>query len=361
MSFFKPGDTVVYCLAQRKYFMEGVNGRTTHAVGFVEGLVDNGIEVLVISGPGAQVEFSNHPVRVIESNLPLMKILLALISIRDDRTTFIFRWRPLLSSFVSVFKLLARNNPVFELNSITSYWWKNSVLKKVARIDIILLAKNFKVLTVSDSNKELLLEWSGFSEKKARVTVIKNGFRRTMFRKSSVNKGRNEGSISLVYFGTMQPYYDWNLLAELSECVPDNSVDIYLYGVGSDSNFIGKAIKTDRMAPDKFIEKIKKISNPVLLLHGVNTNYGAAGSPMKLYEYAVLGYPIVAADTFRSRLDWHSGAVFYKAGSLQSMKEALEEVDTDYSRLLEGASLSSNEAAEKYSWEGIVRRQLICA
>ena len=168
----------------------------------------------------------------------------------------------------------------------------------------------------------------------------------------------------VVYHGTVTPHYGLDLLLEafalISGDVPDATLQIYGEGdavpeLAAKAAALGVADKVEltgvALAHAEVLKRVQGAS--VGVVPNLPTRLNRFALSTKLFEYVVLGIPVVAADlpTIRSHFDEHEIECF-RAGDAQSLADALRRVadDPDAASLRARSARGRYEAA--YAWKG---------
>jgi glycosyltransferase involved in cell wall biosynthesis len=168
----------------------------------------------------------------------------------------------------------------------------------------------------------------------------------------------------VVYHGTVTPHYGLDLLLEafatISGDVPDATLQIYgegdaVPGLAARAAELGVADKVEvtgvALAHAEVLKRVQGAS--VGVVPNLPTRLNRFALSTKLFEYVVLGIPVVAADlpTIRSHFD-DDEIVCFRAGDAQSLADALRQVAND----ADAASLRARAARRRYetayAWKG---------
>ena len=349
------GRTVLYILAQQDFFLKGNRGRVSHAKGFCRGLLDNDNKVTVISGRRASEHLAGHQtISVKYDNVFLFVLAVFLISMKKSRESDIVvcRWKPVYSFLAIPFNFFCKEKFFFEVNSLTGVYSKNILVRFFSLMSVKLLANNFKLILMSENAKKELLKIT--SSKRLDCCVMPNGYFEDKFDLIAPKSSEN-GKANLVYFGTRQNYYDWEMLLDVTgRLINDGILDrFHVFGFDSDKYPITSHGQYD---PEILRKHLLNIENPILILHADDSEVAKSGSPMKLYEYAALGLPVVISDSLKFQSSSFPSFNYYKSASKELLYSAISQVACNYSREVGRSSQSSDIAKREYSWAAVVKR-----
>jgi glycosyltransferase involved in cell wall biosynthesis len=218
------------------------------------------------------------------------------------------------------------------------------------------------VVTVHDPYRRAL-EARGVQPDK--ITVVLNSVDERLIPAAAQPAERN--SFRIVYHGTITPHYGVGLLVEATARVARDipSVSLAIYGDGdalpdvrarvhelglSDRVYLSGSFLPQR----EVLECVQSASAGVICNLPIQRNEVAI--PTKLFEYAVLGVPIVAADLLAIREYFSARQVrFFRAGSTDDLAKALLEVAAAPEAAEERAS-AARQRYEEYRWAVSARR-----
>lgn len=340
---------VTYILTTRKFFKEGPCGRVSHAKGFCEGLIQNGVGVKLISDGNAD-NFIDASPKIFFKNLfsyfyiqCFFEILKAILS----RDIIVIRWRFFLPYIFFPF-LVIYKNIYFEVNTITGINSKNIFIRNLVKLSILIIAKLNKVIVVSENSKKQIYD---ICLPKHNVYIMPNGFNPAPFLNYKPCLDPLEKP-NLIYFGKKQEYYDWDMLFDAYETKKDNFNKFYIFGFDGISNsskyFYGS------FNHNSLIEALSSIKNPILILHPSDSQMARSGSPMKLFEYASLNLPMIVGNSIQNQTTKLDGLVFYTSSSSHELSLALEKVALNYQLYFDRSQYLSKAVMENYTWSKIV-------
>ena len=218
------------------------------------------------------------------------------------------------------------------------------------------------VVTVHDPYRRAL-EARGVRPEK--ITVVLNTVDERLIPVAAAPANRN--AFRIVYHGTITPHYGVELLVEatarVAQEVPNVSLAIYGDGdalpeVRSRVDELGLSDRvhlSGRFLPQReVLERVRSASAGVICNLPIERNEAAI--PTKLFEYAVLGVPVVTADLLAIREYFSAEEVrFFRAGSADDLAEALREVAAAPDAAAARAS-AARKRYEDYRWPVSARR-----
>lgn len=349
---------VLYCLATSSFFLEGICGRVSHAYGFVNGLVSNGVECDILSGPGFEFSGLSRPDLVGNSTVNFGRffffcLIFKLFRVVSDYDIVVVRWRPHLVFFLLPF-FSSRKKIWIEINGFTGIDSKYFLVRCLVTLSLWLSARVFNVIVVSDFSRNKLCDICSAPRK---IYVMPNGYDQSAF--SPLDMDRT-GRCNLVYFGARQPYYDWPMLYSAVEKLLGQNVIGKLYLLGFDRvNESSPAISFYGQYQASDIRNLLSgIDSPILVLHSTDTQLARSGSPMKLYEYGALGIPVVISDVLFDRVSDFRHFFPYRAGDLEDFVRVVKCVSSNYGEASFVGKEDALDIPKRYGWPEITKQWL---
>lgn len=344
---------IQYILTTKKFFSEGACGRVSHAYGFIKGCIENNASVELISEKNAKIFFNNF-----DSNLTIsspnkishLNFLIYSFKTAKKRTAIVIRWRPIIPYFY-IFLLFRNRNCWLEINSITGLDSKSKLIFYFTKYSIKLAARFFNIITVSENSLNKIKEITSIKNENI---VMPNGFITESFEKTNPYFSQSH-FCSLIYFGKKQDYYDWKMLFSSIPYLIQKKIIYGLDIFGFKENLNTNGINYHgTFTQNNIASKINKIPNPILILHASDSEIAKSGSPMKLFEYAALGLPVIISSSLQQQAIKFKNFHFYEAGNQSNFIEMISKVCTNYDLEKEKAIASRDIAYKNYSWKAVV-------
>ena len=299
-----------YVLCDPDFFSNGFTGSVRHAQGIVNGLLENAITVTTFCHENGNSFFRSAKVPVLpvlnKSNF-VAKILFTLkvmVLSSNKEADFVLIRKNIFVLLVDffTFRYFSNKSTVWEVNGVSGADKKNSLYSFIVRFLHFVVFYNRTVYIVNSNIKEELLDSHFLRFKKTRFVLIPNGSPSVV----SINRRFDDDAMHLFYFGNFQLYNDFYSLVDYAcNCFEDN-FNIYLHfvGFGAQEDFVRSS--ASRFS---FIEYHgKKTPEEVISLDFISGKcVGVVPlskdcrtkilSPIKLYEYASLGLPILIGNS----------------------------------------------------------------
>lgn len=303
---------VAYFLFQPHFFMEGICGRTSHALGFARGMVDNKKDVHLYSGDIDEI-FLPSIDKINFHNLPVSWIIFFIhfcknIILEGNKgSLLVFRWRPVLALLIPIL-LFFRNSVSIEFNSLTGVNSGNILIKFFAYLSVFLFLFLFKCHSVSRASKTAMLSiWC-----KANIFVLPNGLAEFPEYKGVFHNQPIE-EITFVYFGTKQSYYDFDYMTQkLPKLISKKGINTSVLLLGTSKKIKKYKIdeninvrETEKMGHKEIVKVITSLKNPVLMLISDESEMAKLGHPTKLFEYLTFGLPILVSNHYADLVEEH--------------------------------------------------------
>ena len=355
-----------YVVCDKRFFINGHGGKVSHALGIVRGLSTE-VQSLSFVVPSNSSDGLSSTLKDVRVNFSLVNVnwvapifaLLALlrgaklsdyILVRKNFLTVLLYFLTLGFSFVGGIN----KRIIWEVNGLSFERYRNtpvlSFLYHTMKIlNRVSLRRSVKVYVVSNNIKEELC--SGFFKlERDAVIVIPNGsppVRRRTYTSS-------DSGYDFIFFGVFRPYNEFELLVQAFKnfnARHANSHRLHFIGFGpelqslvnlteKDSSVkVWPAIKPDELLTHSVVKAL------AVGLVPISSSFGSRFlSPIKLYEYAAIGLPVIMSDVYEgSTGDCH---FVYRAGDEESLIKKLESVcnaSHQYDELVEVSYKFANE------------------
>jgi glycosyltransferase involved in cell wall biosynthesis len=198
-----------------------------------------------------------------------------------------------------------------------------------------------------------------------KITVVLNSVDERLI-PSAAAPARRDG-FRVVYHGTITPHYGVEVLVEAAALSARDvrSLTLQIYGDGDalpevrsrvDALGISERVHlSGRFLPQReVLERVRSASAGVICNLPIERNKAAV--PTKLFEYALLGVPIVTADLWAIREYFSPREVrFFRAGDVDDLADALRELAADPAAA-EARAVAARRRYEEYRWPVSARR-----
>jgi glycosyltransferase involved in cell wall biosynthesis len=362
-----------YILPKSNFFQEGERGRVTHALGIAKGFAENEFEVNLVSGPKIH-EYTNRltervSIHELEKNASEKKWRKKLITTQKNQLSendvFLIRYAISIPFFMTKMARLAKRKKalsIVEVNSLAIHNIKALPVffrQVLLKFESFILSKYDLVYVVSETLKKQLKQ----ANKKLNVIVVPNAANQ-----HSKLPGKKGGKKRIVYMGTMQPYYDFNLLIEgfnrLLQDYPD--ITLEFYGKGSKFNDIASSVKINHQIKlhgrydNENIPELLNRDSDILVLPYKNIPNSNIRSPIKLFEYMSLGLPMLGSNVGQLNeiiIDGHNGFL-YKEGDSESLYRNLKYIYENYDFAAKVGSQAYDEFVKQHTWQYRVKEMI---
>ena len=371
---------ILYILPKSDYFSRGKRGSVVHAIGVINGLLANGHDVTVLSGRGLRDLRNGIGARaeLVEVREPQgLGWLFALgreARMRHGRAggfdVVIIRYRtscgPLLArlalSLPDTLRVVEVNSLGFHQTSGLPIWLRAPLLMW----ECGLLRRFDRCYVISDQLKRDICRRPLINRlSPERVLVVPNAADPTLTcRDTDAGDGMVEAiggnaPLRFAYLGVLQSYYDFELMiAAFREYHTENrATELHLWG---DGPLLAKARAAATNHANIFFhgrydisafDARRSLGDAVLLLP-----YGTVGqdfrSPIKLFEYMALGYPIIASAVGQITDILQDGrtGLLYQPGSVHDLVRCLRELGVDSARRLRMAQAVRDDFRQNHTW-----------
>jgi glycosyltransferase involved in cell wall biosynthesis len=363
---------LLYIVPSLKFFSEGYRGRVMHALGIIEGYVQNGWEVSVIGGNELS-SFKHdipHSVNIHEIKEPegLLKMFKWWYLIcrkysfecrNQEYDTVMVRYvisSFLVSIYIAIFKPL-KSKSILEVNCFAFHAlhrfpkWLTHV---VAMIEMTLV-NNFQLLYVV--SKTMLNDPRNRYCKSPTLCVL-NGATTNKIVSDYNNKFTTP---KLVYFGTLMPYWDFLFFIDAINYLHQKiDVDVIFLGDGPERELLQNNLKKKELITffgqfsrndlGKYISKESdiliyppKTKEDMLLTGGIST---------KLFDYLSMQMPILAPSDgeINTVLFDRRNALLYKSDEVASFSKCVQVLLQDKSLRKNISNDAFQDFSNKYSW-----------
>jgi glycosyltransferase involved in cell wall biosynthesis len=172
----------------------------------------------------------------------------------------------------------------------------------------------------------------------------------------------------IVYHGTVTPHYGLAVVLEAFALLPERLSDARLEILGTGdavpelrarAEALGVSDRVEltgiALSHDDVLRRVAGAS--VAVIPNLPSRLNRFALSTKLFEYVVLGIPVVASDLPTLRRHFSADEVlFFRAGDPESLAEALAGVAGDYDAALARAASAHDRYRKEYDWERQARR-----
>jgi glycosyltransferase involved in cell wall biosynthesis len=344
---------VLYVLPKPGFFAEGPRGRVTHAMGVTNGLAENGVPILVMSGKGTKAQFSklSSLIEVEQIEAKQRSFLSALawtwkfsrrirnvLQANEDITHVLVRYAVSNAVFfIPMMKRFPDRTWVFEVNSLAFHQlhWLTSAARRAYLMfeKWVLSHADLAYVVSSDLKDDIAQGQKALPEEK--VIVIPNGGPESLA--DRVAPALADVPIRFLYLGLFHSYYELPLVIDAFREVRSqrSGVELHFYGDGANrsqlehlANAIQDVSFHGKFELDSLLSRGAITENDVLILPYAPHGLGEIHSPIKLFEYMALGLPIIASAVGQIRDVLKDGrtAKFYTPGNRVTLTQAMMEV-----------------------------------
>jgi glycosyltransferase involved in cell wall biosynthesis len=362
-----------YTLPKSNFFREGERGRVTHALGLASGFAKNEFEVNLVSGPKINAFRSRltDTIRIYEINKASTeknwrkKLLTYQSELLNKNDTLLIRYAISLPFFmVKMAKLAGRKQAlsIIEVNSLAIHYIRGLPLilqRMLLKFEAYILSHYDVVYVISKTLKNQLEKVSS----KLNVIVVPNAANERE-RLSSRNGERKR----IVYFGTMQHYYDFELLINgfkrlLSE-YPEISLEFYGKGTKYEEvKSLAKDhpnIKFHGNYDNEAITSFLYSDSDILVLPCKDIRDSNVRSPIKLFEYMSLGLPLLVSNVgqLSDIISDEQNGFIYQAGDVDSFYRKLKYIIDHPDLADKGANQAYEDFVSHHTWQARVQEMI---
>jgi glycosyltransferase involved in cell wall biosynthesis len=368
--------SVLYIVPRINFFSEGSRGRVMHALGIAEGFAENGWKVMIVGGPGlcefrADLPEETEFIEIRSRNGLLKKLRWAIELLFTYRSilaanrfdVLVVRYVILKYFLIWKFCLMAKRRSlatVLEVNAFAFHAQTNlpSFVKlAIAKLEVMMVNRYDILYTVSES----MSRDPRINGCTSDIVAIANGAtsKRTNFSNTVSPK---ESRVRFVYLGSLQEYWDFDIIVKAFRKFLGNSHDaqFHFYGSGSVEEYL-KDISANEpriVFHGRFRRRdlgilLNRKTDILVLPPKLQSDMALSGGlSTKLFDYLSLRMPIIAPamGEINSVLKHKENALLYSHDSVESIIE-------NVGILLEQPELRDSIAKnayldfiEKYTW-----------
>jgi glycosyltransferase involved in cell wall biosynthesis len=174
--------------------------------------------------------------------------------------------------------------------------------------------------------------------------------------------------LRIAYHGTVTPHYGLNVVLEAFALLPERLSAASLQIVGSGDAVPELAARAEALGVSDRVELtgvavphgevLARIAGATVgVVPNLPSRLNRFALSTKLFEYVVLGIPVVVSDLPTLRRHFSSEEVeFFRAGDPEALAHALARVADDYDAALARAAAARDRYRKSYDWEGQARR-----
>jgi glycosyltransferase involved in cell wall biosynthesis len=219
------------------------------------------------------------------------------------------------------------------------------------------------VVTVHEPYREELARRSAASD---RILVVLNSLDETRLPEELPSPKRNPFRIA--YHGTVTPHYGLGVVLEAFALLPERLSTARLQIVGGGDAVPELAARAKTLGVFHRVdltgeavphtEALSRIAGATVgVIPNLPTRLNRFALSTKLFEYVVLGIPVVVGDLPTLRRHFSASEVeFFRAGDPGGLADALVRVADDYDVALAKATAARDRYRESYDWEHQARR-----
>lgn len=335
---------ILYFLADSHYFSKGKGGAVSHALGVIEGLVNNNIMLTVSAEKNIEDFLPSGISEKIELFNPFYSKKGILNTFKAINRTFVFAQSnhidivlirkniyTIFFSFLHMLRLQKKYKLkiIWEVNGLTAERYQNNFFGKfiyyfLLNLNKLSLNDSTLIYTVTDRIKLELVKDNSFINYN-KIIVIPNGCPSYLGApKTNLNIGYN-----LLFFGKLTAYNNFELIIKALESLNSKSksiINLDIIGFGYELPNILNLIDNIHYAKYHGAMDLIKLHKSGLItkntiglipMKGGKNPSANYGSPIKLFDYYSLGIPVICSDN-----------TIYPQDQ-EDVKEVVFEYDTD--------------------------------
>jgi hypothetical protein len=310
---------IAYVLPRNDFFTCGYSGRTSHANGFIDGLLKNNCKVSVFSGGGMKELYpaivnpnvTEHSIAGNSQFIFLIRLFFKILSKKGSFDYLVIRYS-VLGSWLSFLFRLAGIRFIYEVNSTGFLQNKGTKLAQVLRLYelIPLRLSTFNICVSSEIVKQLKLN---------NCYLMPNAGGDSHYFKNI--KFKSSKKIDFMFFGKIHEYYDLAPFIQLT--VDLCNVHLHVYG----DNGVNSPNITyhGQYQPDVLFRNLECSEHSFLILPYKKNTIADIGSPTKLFDYFALGLPILSTSVGQLK-DYELMRGIYFYNNYNSLKAVVERI-----------------------------------
>jgi len=384
MSERKQNLSILYILPKRDYFLHGYRGRVTHAIGVASGLSKNGIKVHVFSGPGLnnfEKDFGSSVIKheLIEGskkkckrgNISWLRVLIkkveGFLTENSDIKIVIIRYASRNAfTFLPLIRRFPKHTWIFEVNS----FFVHQIPKIPSLICRLIFMFEKRIISYADfiyvvsARMRDQITSGQLSIPAWKVIVVPNAGQQELAgicKKDFILQRGAPSGRKFAYLGIYQNYYEFEIVAEAFRKILNKWADaeIHFFGYGGCEAKVRSIFESipnvifhgqydlKNLISDGFFDE-----NWVLLLPYKKLAITEVGCPIKMFEYMMLGLPIIASKVgqLAEILVEDDFAFFYEPGDSDSLAHAMDEACKS-TKLPEMGNFALQAFLSKHTWD----------
>ena len=361
----------LYVIPYPKFFSQhaGVGGHVAHDAGIVNGFVEHGLKLVVVSEENHEIfDVGGIEVELLSCSstsqlnrqlwaIKLLKHVRWLLHQQNFEFCYIrysasfAPWIPLLKSLLGPVPL------ILEVNSMVSQW--NTMLRP---LDRRAMSSADRVVCISQVLQDYILQLLGHKASCADIRLVINGVDVERFDVEPAELG-NVDTIHAGFAGLLKADYGIETLIEAARLLRDQNITLHVFGDGPYRDQLeARASGLDTLrfhGPVPFLQMPAFLKALDILIYTTDIKH-LYQSPTKLFEYMASAKPIVAARTPQTNALLREGetALFFDVGDAVGMAEAIKVLCRDTNKCKMMGDQALHEARENHSWAARVAQIL---
>lgn len=290
-----------YVITDPSFFSDLFCGQVSHFNGIVEGFeqIDTEIKTFTIDNKVNVLGYINFYLRI----LNLLKRG-EIVLVRKNIYNVIILNLLLLFIYKKVYLF-------WEVNGLSTERYVDNPLlyhlhKTSKLLHRILLCRSAGVYVVTEQLKRDLVDGC-FAISKDKIVVINNGVSLQNLNRSDLTACKDYKNFNILFFGKFQPYNDFDLIIKYAKLLQDSNdtdVRIYMIGSGIYKNKVTRDLAKNKIQNIVILDPVSLSSiadseifrtRTIGLVPLKNINSVKYLSPIKFYDYLMLGIPVLLA------------------------------------------------------------------